>query len=264
MDEIIPNSDQNVNNMTMTSKQIAELTNKRHDHVLRDIKELVDKGVICLPKIGETSDTLKSEQIFVLDSQGKKQPAYQLTKRDTLVLTSGYSAQQRAAIIDRWLELESAPKAFDPSNLTRLEILTMAIESEKKVIELQKENDVLYIENQTQKHAIEYQKPLADFGSALCESKSLIPTTQLAATQGIQTSAQILNRFLCEENVIRKVNGVWVLTAYFQDKGFGKMVAFPYTNKDGEKCTNEQLRWTQEGRKFVLELWKKRNSEVKK
>lgn len=255
MDEIIPSGDQNVNNMTMTSKQIAELTNKRHDHVLRDIHELVDKGVIDLPKSGNISYE---------DSYGRKQPAYRLSKRDTIVLTSGYSAQQRAAIIDRWLELESAPKQFDPSSLTRLDILTMAIESEKKVIELQKENDTLYIENQTQKHALEYQKPLADFGSSLCESKSLIATTQLAATHGIEVSAQVLNRFLCEDGVIRKVNGVWVLTAHFLDKGYGKMVAYKYKNSEGEECTAENLRWTQLGRMFVLDLWKKRNAGVKK
>ena len=56
----------------------------------------------------------------------------------------------------------------------------------------------------------------------------------------------------------------WVLTAHFLDKGYGRMVAYQYTNSAGEKCTTEQLRWTQACRMFVLDLLKKRNAGVKK
>jgi Rha family phage regulatory protein len=82
--------------MSMTSLEVADLTGKKHNNIIRDLKELEKQGVI---------DLLGFESIYS-DSYGREQPCYNLPKRETLILTSGYSATQRAAIIDRWLELE--------------------------------------------------------------------------------------------------------------------------------------------------------------
>lgn len=90
--------------LTMTSLQIAEVTGKQHGHVIRDLKDLEEKGVLGLSNFGETSK----------DSQNKARIIYRLPKRETLILTSGYSAVQRAAIIDRWLELEEQQKPTQP------------------------------------------------------------------------------------------------------------------------------------------------------
>lgn len=251
---------------TMTSKEIAELTGKQHGHVIRDINDLADVGAIHLSKTGEIfskKDLLKSEQIYLQDSYGRNQPAYRLTKRDTLVLTSGYSAPQRAAIIDRWLELESNVVAIDEEQIAEnylakiKEAKRLAIENKNLLLK----NDQLYIESQTQKQALDYQQPFVEHSQALRESKSLIATTQLAATQGIEVSAIKLNKFLEKEGVLRKVNNTLVLTAHFLNNGYGKMVAYKYTDSKGEQCTAEQLRWYEEGRAFVLALWKKRKLE---
>jgi phage regulator Rha-like protein len=90
---------------TMTSREIAELTGKRHDHVMRDLQNLSDQGVIDLPKFGEIAK----------DAMNRDQTIYRLPKRETLILTSGYSATQRAVIIDRWLELEGQIAALTPA-----------------------------------------------------------------------------------------------------------------------------------------------------
>lgn len=92
--------------MTMTSREIATLTGKEHRNVLRDIKALEEQGVIS---------PLTFERTY-LDAQGKERPCYELPKRETLILTSGYSATQRAAIIDRWLQLETANALPDFNN----------------------------------------------------------------------------------------------------------------------------------------------------
>ena len=91
---------------TMTSVEIAELTGKRHDHVVRDLQELEKQGIIDLPKFGEREKY----------GNNNERTVYRLPKREVLILTSGYSAKQRAAIIDRWLELEEqAQKSLSPA-----------------------------------------------------------------------------------------------------------------------------------------------------
>lgn len=87
----------------MTSLEIAALTGKRHDNVMRDIKRILEdleehEGVVgCLLKF---EDTHKNRQ------NGITYPIYRLPKRECLILAAGYSVPLRASIIDRWLELK--------------------------------------------------------------------------------------------------------------------------------------------------------------
>jgi phage regulator Rha-like protein len=93
----------------MDSRDIASLTKKRHDHVLRDIREMQDK--------------MKDATIFggiYLDRYGKERPLFKLPYRETMILLSGYSTEIRAKVIDRWLELEKRQKSIrDESKKTR-------------------------------------------------------------------------------------------------------------------------------------------------
>lgn len=82
---------------TMSSREIAELTNKDHRHVLADIRKMFDE-------LGETSAGFSAD---LPDAYGRPQPAFNLPKRETLILVSGYSIELRARIIDRWQELEA-------------------------------------------------------------------------------------------------------------------------------------------------------------
>ena len=81
---------------TMSSVEIAELTGKRHDHVIRDIRNLLVQGVAA-PNFGES--TYK-------DANQQDRPCFNLTKKGCLILASGYDAKLREKIIDRWEELE--------------------------------------------------------------------------------------------------------------------------------------------------------------
>jgi Rha family phage regulatory protein len=82
---------------TMTSLEIAEVTGKRHDSVLRDIRNLLSQGVDAHNFV-ETSYT---------DKANRQQKCFTLTKKGCLILASGYDALLREKIINRWEELEN-------------------------------------------------------------------------------------------------------------------------------------------------------------
>ena len=86
---------------SMTSLEIAELTGKQHQHVMRDVRALLDQGVDA-SNFGLTSYT---------DKSNRQSPCYMLTKKGCLILASGYDALLREKIINRWEELETKERA---------------------------------------------------------------------------------------------------------------------------------------------------------
>lgn len=87
-------------NLTMTSREIAELVDSRHDKVKQSIERLADKGVIGLPPLGEYLDALgrPAKQYVFSGEQGK---------RDSIVVVAQLSPEFTARLVDRWQELEA-------------------------------------------------------------------------------------------------------------------------------------------------------------
>jgi len=90
---------------SMTSLQIAELVESRHDDVKRSIERLVNQGVIVQPPM---ADEHKS------DAMGRQRTTrvYRFTgeqgKRDSVVVVAQLSPEFTARLVDRWRELEQA------------------------------------------------------------------------------------------------------------------------------------------------------------
>lgn len=106
------------NPVSMTSREIAELTGKRHDNVLRDIRAMLSQAYDL-----QDSSTLRNPEISGVsvfqDPQTKRVSEIHLDKDHTLTLLTGYDAKARLAVIKRWQELEGqqafqAPAIFDP------------------------------------------------------------------------------------------------------------------------------------------------------
>lgn len=93
--------------ITMSSREIAALVEKRHDNVKRTIDTLADRGVIALPQIEETPTP----------GGGKATTVYHLGKRDTLVIVAQLSPEFTARVVDRWQQLEAERETFDPSKI---------------------------------------------------------------------------------------------------------------------------------------------------
>jgi Rha family phage regulatory protein len=80
---------------TMTSMQIAEVIGKQHAHVMRDIRDEIEKlefgGINGESKFGLSSYTTE---------QNKVMPCYQLSKEGVLQLAARYDAVTRAKLIE--------------------------------------------------------------------------------------------------------------------------------------------------------------------
>lgn len=92
----------------MTSLQVSEATGKRHDGVLRDIRNLLKQGVGAHNFV-ETSYT---------DKSNRQSPMYNLTAKGCLILASGYDPVLREKIIDKLEELSAERKASQPRSLS--------------------------------------------------------------------------------------------------------------------------------------------------
>ena len=79
---------------TMSSREIAELTGKRHDNVLQLIRKL-EADQILTPEFQETP------------FNGRSLPVANLNKRDSMILVARLSPEFTAAVVDRWQELEA-------------------------------------------------------------------------------------------------------------------------------------------------------------
>lgn len=110
----------------MSTREIARLTGKTHDNVLRDARTLVRMGL------------LKSEETPYTHSQnGQAYPEFLLSQRDTLVLVSGYNAVLRAKIIDRWQELETRVVGQLQVPQTFADALRLAADQAERNLQLQ-------------------------------------------------------------------------------------------------------------------------------
>lgn len=81
--------------LTMSSRDIAELTDKRHDNVMAVIRELIKAHIL-------TSEIQELDYLH----RGNTYKYFLLNKRDSLVLVARLSPEFTAHVVDRWQELE--------------------------------------------------------------------------------------------------------------------------------------------------------------
>ncbi len=92
MTDLIPT---NNTELTMSSREIAQVVESRHDSVKRTIDRLADRGVIDVPPTVEYRDGLN-----------RSATEYRVGKRDSYVIVAQLSPEFTARLVDRWQELE--------------------------------------------------------------------------------------------------------------------------------------------------------------
>lgn len=177
---------------TMSSLEIAELTGKRHDAILRDIRNLLNQGV----------NAHNFVEVEYTDKKGEKRPCYELTKKGCLILASGYDAKLREKIIDRWEELER-----DKQN-GNFQTPSTYIEALEALVASEKEKERMRIESEQQKKQIEQKdakiakiQPKADFADKAFAMEGKCDIGQAAKILGLPFGRNTLFKKLREAGV---------------------------------------------------------------
>lgn len=91
--------------------------------------------------------------------------------------------------------------------------------------------------------------PKAEYTDVVLRAQNTHNTTDVAKSLGI--TAQKLNDFLMENNIVFKRDGHYLLYAQYQGKGYEKMLTNVKSTPDGQIRTYLQLVWTEYGRAFI-------------
>lgn len=117
---------------TTLSTQVAEYFGKNHQHVTRDIRNLIEK---C-PDLGVSN----FGQTTYKDSQGKKQPCYRMDRKGFVLLAMGFTGEKalqfKIAYIDAFDRMEAIiqKKAISKA-VSNLEITTLTPEQQYELKE---------------------------------------------------------------------------------------------------------------------------------
>jgi phage antirepressor YoqD-like protein len=179
---------------TMTSREIADLTEKEHRHVVRDIEVMLEQLKIDLEGYA---------QIWTHPQNQQKYRGYELSEELTLNLVAGYSAPLRLRIIRRWKELEKVamPTPAIPPNYAAA--LRLAAD-QQEVIQAQAEQLVA-------------AAPAVAFVDRYVDSTGLKGFRQVCKL--LRANENDFRRFLEDEKVMYRLGGEWTPFAHHLDTG---------------------------------------------
>lgn len=180
MNELMMNSSDEIR---ISSLEIAEITGKRHDNILRDCR---DQDLIY-----QQLGALRIEESYYFTSQKKKQLMYLLTKDQALDVLMRYDAVLRTRVRMRFSELERE-RIQQPTKIPTLE------ESLEMSLKLVRENKALQEQNEEQDSIImemaeqssKKDEALVDMNNELSEYHHLFKGSRLLDTQAV---ADLLN-----------------------------------------------------------------------
>lgn len=127
---------------TIDSRDVAEMMEKRHDHLMRDIRGYIEH--LGHPNFGESDFFIKSTYI---NSQNKEQPCYLVTRKGCELIAHKLIGQKgtlfTAAYINRFHELEAAGINRIPQSYAQA--LRLAADQQEEIERLETSNETLKI-----------------------------------------------------------------------------------------------------------------------
>lgn len=211
---------------TMSSREIAELTGKEHKNVIRDIRQMLDSM--------DGSILSHEEYQEVKDSRGYTSE-FLLNKNLTLTLMTGYDVNTRHKINVRWQELEStaSQSVLNPANLSRLQLIEMAMQAEQERLVLE--------------HKVETMQPDVDAYTRLAKAEGSLCITD--AAKGLGMGQKALHKWLSAHDWIYRRNGNmnWLGYSDKEKAGYLEHKVMEQSLPDGSTRIREQVRITPKG-----------------
>lgn len=241
----------NVSRPTMSSREIAELTGKRHDHVMRDVRNMLSELQITDPKFGGT----------YLDGSGRSMPCFHLDRELTETLVTGYSIPLRHKVIRRLHELEDsqAKPAFDIASLNDPKVLlALLTDNVRKVVTLEADNTELSHENLMLEQKVAADAPKAAFFDAVITSTSIHSVREVA--QSIGTGQNRLFAYMRQQRWVDRHN-----IPYQGRVEAGYLVAEPHSyfcSEARERKTKFTCKVTGKGFIKLQSMWSARERDL--
>lgn len=236
------------NNQPVTdSLTVAEVFEKRHDIVLRDIENQITK----LQEAGEQEFSLHNfEESTYTNERGREYRKYNLTEDAFTLVSMAYTTPEAMKFKVRFIRefkrmREQLAEMNKPSYM-----IDDPIERAKKWIEEQQEKKKLQTDKLVLTQQVNELQPKASYYDLILQNKNLIPISVIAKDYGM--SAKTMNKKLHELGVQYKQGDIWLLYAKYQDKGYTQTTTHVI---DADKA-RVSTKWTQKGRLFIYALLK--------
>ncbi|MAD27128.1 MAG: hypothetical protein CMK75_03735 [Pseudomonadales bacterium] len=230
MNSLIVASGASQQGVTMSSREIAELVESRHDSVKRAIERLVDRSVITQPPMVDESYTDGSGRTVVIAT-------YQIGKRDSYVVVAQLSPEFTARLVDRWQELESRQHVTIPQTYAEalLEAGRLAKITEEQAAQL----------------AI--AAPKAEFVDKYVEATGLKGFRQVAKL--LKANEARFREFLIDKKIMYRLGGEW--HAYQNHIDAGRFDVKTGSSDSGHAFN--QTKFTSKGVNWIAGLWAQHN-----
>ncbi|HCA5745040.1 TPA: phage antirepressor KilAC domain-containing protein [Citrobacter freundii] len=209
--------------LTMSSSDIAELVESRHDHVKRSIERLAERGVIELPPLGEVKNHL-NQSVSV----------YLIGKRDSYIVVAQLSPEFTARLVDRWQELEEGQSVSVPRSLPEALRLAADLAEQKEQLTIQ----------------LAAAAPKVEFVDRYCSAKGSMSFRQVAKLLNAKETEFRL--FLIERNILYRLGGT--LTPMAQHISAGRFEVKTGTSSTSNHAFS-QTRFTAKGVRWIGGLW---------
>lgn len=221
--------------MTMGTREIAEMLGKQHSNIKISAQRLAVSGVI---------GTLATQEF---SHNGNVYEEYRLNKRDSLILVAQNCPEFTAQIVDRWQELESQQRPQIPQTYAAalLEAGRLALEVEEKTKQLEYANNVISI-----------NAPKADFFDHYAYCGGSLGFREVAKL--LKAKEYEFSAFLTAKRFMYRLGGK--LTGYSQHLEAGRFEVKTGTNKKTNHAFTETL-FTPKGVQWIAGEWGKHQAE---
>lgn len=233
----------------------------------KDVAEMLEHSDVTMMLRSVDEDEKLTQTMFV---SGQNRQVNMLTERGLyellFVSRKPIAKQFKKAVKDMLQELR-AKKAVVLTDGTETdeELVARALQAANRTIarrdariaQLEADNaanaaqiEVLTEQTQEQAETIKKQAVKVNYVDSVLNATNAWTSTQIAPELGYRT-AHALHIALAEKGVMKRANGMWVLTAKYTESGYAKTRTFTQTLEDGTTRTRLTTVWTEKGRAFL-------------